>query len=359
MKYIVYLTTNKINGHIYVGVHSTETPEVFDGYIGDSINIFKSNPELKNPKLHFHRAVKKYGYDAFKRSTIKVFDTVEEALDLEGLIVDEAFVKRKDTYNMTVGGGLPPLANKTIYQYDLDGNLIKEWKSLTEAADTYDTTGNTIGIAANYKRTSMNYLWSFLKVDKLNVSEYNIYNPKIPIYLYDNDKIYLKCYDSMTSCAKDLCVNLSRVQRAARLGHAVDKYYLSLTLSANFIAPKIGKIVGNVHQYNLDGTYVKSYTDLKNFNKVTGFNIYEVNRAIKMNTTYKEFIWIRGEKLESVPPKLTVHKKSRKIGQYTKEGTLVRIFNTLRECKKEFPNVSKVLRGQAKHCHNYLFKYEE
>ena len=39
MKYIVYLTTNlkslyKNTPKIYIGVHKTEDPEIFDGYIG-------------------------------------------------------------------------------------------------------------------------------------------------------------------------------------------------------------------------------------------------------------------------------------------------------------------------------------
>lgn len=67
MKYIVYLTTNLSNNKIYIGVHGTENPDIFDGYIGNSINIFESNPELKHPKIPFHKAVKKYGYSSFRR----------------------------------------------------------------------------------------------------------------------------------------------------------------------------------------------------------------------------------------------------------------------------------------------------
>jgi hypothetical protein len=54
-KYIVYVTTNIKNNKIYVGVHGTETPNEFDGYIGNGINIRKS---LNNPKEPFEFAVK-------------------------------------------------------------------------------------------------------------------------------------------------------------------------------------------------------------------------------------------------------------------------------------------------------------
>ena len=47
MKYIVYCTTCTKNGKIYIGVHKTENPEVFDGYIGNGLKIgymYRENP---------------------------------------------------------------------------------------------------------------------------------------------------------------------------------------------------------------------------------------------------------------------------------------------------------------------------
>lgn len=357
MKYIVYLTTNIVNLHIYVGVHKTENPEIFDGYIGNGINIFKSNSELRHPKIPFCRAVKKYGYDSFKRQTLKVFDTEEAALDLEAEIVNEEFIKRDDTYNITLGGGMPPKLNKVIYQYDFNGNFIKEWESSEQASKELNLCASSIGRSALYKRTSGNYLWSFEKYDMLDIAQYHIYKPKIPVYLYDNNKKYLRCYESMSECCRDLNVDLSRVQRGARLGNSVNGYYLSLTLSNNFIEPKFDNLVGTIHQYDIDGKYIKSYIDGKELKRLTGISEYEVNRSIKMGSVHKNSIWIRGQKLESVQSKREKVKTARKIGQYTKEGELVKIFNTLREARKEFPNVSKVLSGIANHCHGYLFKY--
>lgn len=354
MKYIVYLTINKVNNKIYVGVHKTKDPNIFDGYIGNSINIFRNNPELNNSKIPFHAAVRKYGYSAFIRNIIQVFDTREEALALESIIVNDEFIARKDTYNITLGGGDPPLHNKVIYQYSLSGEFVREWKSIAEAATTYNMSANTIGIAATHRRTSANCLWSFTKVDKLDIQEYTVYSPKVPIYMYNLDGNYIKSYESMTECFKDLNATLSTVQRAIKLGNCINGFYLSTILSSKFIKPVIPTVTGDIHQYDLDGNYIRSYTSKE---QLGSFKIGDINRSIREQRTHKGYIWIRGEKLDRVPPRKI--NKVRKIGQYTMEGKLVKVFNTLREARVEFPSVSKVLNGTAKHCHNFTFKYLE
>lgn len=56
MKYIVYKTTNLVNDFIYIGVHKTDNPDIFDGYIGCGVYINKASTFLK-PKTNFQIAV--------------------------------------------------------------------------------------------------------------------------------------------------------------------------------------------------------------------------------------------------------------------------------------------------------------
>ena len=97
MKYIVYLTINtksKINGlnRIYVGVHKTENPTVFDGFIGDRVYINQTSTYMY-PKTPFQYAVKKYGTDAFIRNVLYVYDNEDDAYKKESEIITKDFIR--------------------------------------------------------------------------------------------------------------------------------------------------------------------------------------------------------------------------------------------------------------------------
>ena len=360
MKYIVYLTTNIINLHIYVGVHQTENPDIFDGYLGNGLNRNKPSC-LNHPKEPFHYAVKKYGFDSFKRETIKVFDTLEEALYLEGLIVDEDFIRREDTYNVALGGGLPPRKDIKVYQYDLNGNYIKEWNSYQEAGIYYSPTKNisagaSIYRAVTYKTKSFNFLWSNKKYSSLNIDDFNNKTQNIMVYIYDLNYNYIKSFNSIMDCCRELNICLEQARRSIRLQYKAKGFYISDILYDKLPKIKQEKLVGDIHQYDLEGNYIKSYSSISEAQKETGITLKNLNQYIKNTGYYKGFQWRRGDFLESIP-KYKVKSTPKKVGQYTMDGVLVKIFNTVREARKEYPNVSKVLSGTANHCHNYTFKY--
>lgn len=228
-----------------------------------------------------------------------------------------------------------------------------------EAGIELNTSETIIGKAVLYKRTSAGFLWSEYKFDKLDISLFNIYSPEITVYCYDSNGEYYKTFTSMSECTKEIGCCLSNVQREIKLGVSVHGYYLSNKLTPFFEKPKISRLTGMIHQYNTNGEYIQSFNSIKEGENKLGFSLTGVNDAIKLNNSYyKGFLWCRGEKLESLP-KYKPKSRARKIGQYTTDGDLVKVFDTLRECRKEFPNVSKVLSGLASHCHNFTFKYLE
>lgn len=88
MFYVIYKTTNLINGKWYIGYHKTFN--LNDDYLG-------SGKLLKV-------AILKYGKDNFKKEILYVFPTKKEALDKEKELVNKSVVLDKNSYNYKIGG---------------------------------------------------------------------------------------------------------------------------------------------------------------------------------------------------------------------------------------------------------------
>lgn len=156
MKYIVYQTTNIKNNKIYIGVHKTQNPDIFDGYIGCGIKL--NNPSTyMNPTTPLQYAVKKYGTSSFKRVTLSVFDSCEEAFNLEKTLVNNDFINRKDTYNSKIGGLGGSSYSIKINQFDLKGNYLKTWNSIMEASEFYAVSDTAINNASKVKGSCKNF----------------------------------------------------------------------------------------------------------------------------------------------------------------------------------------------------------
>ena len=87
-QYIIYKTTNLMNGKIYIGQHQTNN--IDDGYLGSGVAITA--------------AVAKYGKENFSKEVLFTFDNINDMNAKEIEIVTEDFVSREDTYNVSLGG---------------------------------------------------------------------------------------------------------------------------------------------------------------------------------------------------------------------------------------------------------------
>lgn len=302
MKYIVYITINLCNGKFYIGVHRTN-PEIFDGYIG--CGIYRASQATKNYTLH--KAVRKYGYENFKRTIIKTFPDTEEgrkeAFELEALIVNETLLKSKSTYNTALGGRESTTEDlmKTVYMFDLNGNYLRSFKSARDAA-------------------------SYIQPDN---------------------------QDSARTAIKNNCLG----QTNSSFG-----YFWSYNKKFTYTT---GEIMKAVAQYTINGKFLRTFKSITEAEVALSLN--SISQAIIKKGSSGGFQWRYYEGDNSdIPTLINVKTKNLflPIIMYDKQGNVIKEFDCVKQCISEYPELSasqvnRVLNNTIKSHKGYTFRYKD
>lgn len=363
MKYIVYQTINKENKFIYIGVHKIETDK-FDGYIGCGVYINRSATYM-NPKTPFQCAVKRYGTSAFIRTTLYEFNTAKEAYKKEEEIVTKDFVNRDDTYNVALGGFGGGLYEYEIpiYQFDLNGNLVKEWNNIADARDFFNCTTYAFYTAMQFKESLYNYFWS--RESSILIENYSKGDQKKPVYKYATSGKCLAIYSSITEAAKLENIDRTTLSTNIRLQSLVgNKYYFSDTLYDRLVIKPKKSLRGQTYYiYSLEGNYINSFKskELMDFFKTRSWNtIYRAVHA--QNGIYKDWqikTEYLGDKIDKVEPK----SRAKSVLVYRETGELVGEYDSIQKAVKatnsKLSGVNRVLRGLQHTTNSLIFKYKE
>lgn len=359
IKFIVYCTTNLVNNKIYVGVHKTN-PEYFDGYLGNG--CYANQPgTYKESKTKFQRALIKYGTKKFKRVTIAVFDNEDEAYMLEADIVNEKFLQRPDVYNIALGGrsGSWILKCKTTYQYDENGNFLKEFESIHNAAITYNVNLRSIQRAIEDKCKCRGFFWTTNKFDKLDLSKMKAYEGLhcIPTYQYSSDGQYDCCYESIREASRVTGIHSANISDSIKLGTICNGKYFTNTFSPSYSVARNKQIQSyEVHQYDLEGNYIASYPTMAKAKKATGIKS-DIYKAIRLGRIAGNYQW-SFEKLEKMPKVQPKAGRARKVGKYDKDWNLIKEYPTLQSCKEENGSgMIHVLQGRDEFAKGFRYKY--
>lgn len=289
MKYIVYKTTCIVNNKTYVGVHATDNPNQFDGYIGNGINIYNRKSSIDNPKFPFHYAVKKYGLNSFNRETLFVYDTLEEAYSKEAEIVTEDFIKRDDVYNISLGGNAPTPKYRTLYQFDYKGALINKYESVISASKLCEIPYKQLQWAIYNNRGKNGFYWSYSPT--ILLSEYS-YLEKLKYYIYDSNGNFIQEFDTNTQCVEFLQTNRANLTRAIKLTNKISGYFIT-TEKVDNLNITIQKSNGKLNRYSLDGKYIDSFNTVKEAKEKTGLKLCSISQAIRLNRQCNGYRWTR------------------------------------------------------------------
>jgi hypothetical protein len=291
MKYIVYKTTCLINNKIYIGVHQTETPETFDGYLGRGFYLH-NHSYLRNPIAVFHHAIAKYGVENFIRETLFVFDTKDEAYKKETEIVDLDFIHREDTYNVSLGGEIRCKIAKPVYQFDFNGKLLASYDSALQASKLLEVSPDNIREAVRFKRSGYNSLWCNEPIIQ-DISEYSIkINNKY--YIYDSSGVFITEFENLKACCEFLSSNTGNISRAIKTNLKVKGYFIS-TEKVDKLQIVVTKLSGKLNRYSESGHYIDSFNTVKEAKDKLGLKLLNISSSIKLNRTCNGFRWTRGD----------------------------------------------------------------
>lgn len=354
MKYIVYKTTNLVNSYIYVGVHKTANPDVFDGYLG--CGIYLNKPETyEKAKTKMQQAVKEFGVKNFRRETIAVFDFAEDASNLEAEIVNENFLTRNDVYNMVLGGYSDNLSGIKTYQYDSNGNYLREFPNYETAASELQVQSSSVRRAVIYKYRVKEYYFNTDKVDKIDISSYNS-NLKVRVYRYLKTGEYDTEYESYNEASRSLDTSPSNIREATITGYCVkDTYYFSFIKENTYDKARTQQIkMREVHKYTKEGNYIESYNTQYEAEKLNPYS--NITKSIKLKSMDSNgYMWSL-EKLDNfnVPKR----KNKRKVALLDDEGNIIKTWESARKCAREVGTaVQNVLNGKYTKHKGQVYKY--
>ena len=350
MKYIVYQTTNKENGKLYIGVHKTENPDIFDGYIGNGIYVGYS---LENPKTVYQYALKKYGYQSFIRTTLKVFDKEEDAYNYEAQLVTLDFIKQDNNYNIKTGGIHGSWNFKTVYQFNYQGELIKVWNSISDIIEYYSCNDARIRMAVQNKYSAFESYWSY--ENTIKIEEYRKSNQS-ELYQFSQNGELLKVFKGITYASRELTLSLNSLNEAVSKKKLYKNCYWTKNPDNIINIIKINNLFNlrnkSIIQYDINMNPIKEFISITKASDDLNIKYGTIKSAILKNSLVNGKYYFKYTS--------PILKTKQKVAQYDfKTGELIKIWDSITDCAKIHPKCRDVIKGGRNHTHGYTFKYIE
>lgn len=195
---IIYKATNVATGEVYIGATTISLHERINDHY---------NKATKNCGHKFQNAIREYGFESF------IWEQIDTGINTDELALKEKYYIQKfdsfnNGYNSDRGGGF----KKTIYQYNLTGELESTFQSLEEASKSSSISEESISHACvGDRKTSNGFYWTYTST--FNLKE-DIRKKKV--VQYDFEGKTLNVFDSIIEASKQTEINKSSIAKCCR-----------------------------------------------------------------------------------------------------------------------------------------------
>lgn len=295
LRYIVYITINTINNNFYIGVHLTDINK-YDSYIG--CGIYRQSDARKN--YRFHRAVRKYKYENFKRFIICSFDNTDkgkqQAYETEARVVNSDLINNPCCYNTALGGkgSITNSLKKTVYKFSLNGKLLDIYESVTSAASSiksnnlYSVKKSIINNCLGKTNSSFGFYWSYK-------NNFNYHENKTikSIAQYDLNGKFIKKFKSIQEAQKSLNCNTinQALNKKCCAGGYQWRYYTNDCNILPITNLQNKNSILSINMYDKDGNFIENFKCINDcIQKYPFLNSSQINRVLSNKIkSHKEF----------------------------------------------------------------------
>lgn len=198
-KHLVYKVTNQETGKAYIGVTTRSMEE------RKADHIQKANKGMGG---YFQEGIATYGADAFRWEQIDTATSSNELAEKEKKYILQ-YDSKENGYNSDSGGGF----KKTVYQFDLDGNLVASFDGLKEIESTLGHDKRRISNASITATVWKGSYWSY----SLN----NAFIPAIDsrkkkVFQYSLNGEILAQYNSVAEASRETGISKTCISRCCR-----------------------------------------------------------------------------------------------------------------------------------------------
>lgn len=290
----IYCITNTVNNKKYIGQTYRTIEERWNGHIKTS--------KYNKSKQILYTAFKKYGIDNFKIQEINRYSasTKEKLIDmLNKAEINEISIQntiKPNGYNMASGGNRLPntFTEVRVYQFDLFGNLLSKYDSISEASRVTGIFQSDISKCCN---GSINHTGKYIWSKDKHIDKDEIKTKVTPVDIYDNQLNFIGTCYSMKEAKKTYNIPaVSEICSTYHLGNK-NKYLVfhhgeDIDKNKYFEFLKLHPSVLGVYQYDNDMNLLNTYDSVLEASSDLGIDCSSLSKSCKSNIgKYKGFIW--------------------------------------------------------------------
>lgn len=269
----IYRVVNRVNGKSYIGqtIHTIE-------WRWNTHLLSAYNNRMGDHNVLFHRAIRKYGIDAFEVMEIEKCDN--SILNKREKYWIKKYNSYGNGYNLTIGGD-------GTRKYE-DSDILKYWNLGYAASDI----SKLIGCGRNTARLRLISMGvsadEIRKRGNLAISE----NKQKRIYQYDKNGFFLKTFYSATEAGKEVKCNKTNISSAAQGNiRSAGGYLWSYDKKdkIDVLPKKKGYTI--IGKYTKNNELVEIYLSLTAAQNNTGISRKKISILAETGEFYKGYYW--------------------------------------------------------------------